>query len=200
MVVRLDRETWERAGLDALEGEGVAGVAAAPLAKSLGVTRGSFYWHFRSRDELLAAVLTRWERDHSEQVLVVLDGIADPRARLDALFARAISKAPSIFVRLLDAADGEPLVAETLRRTQDRRVAFLARAYRELGLTRTAARRRALVAYAAYVGLAQLVRARPEVVDGREGAGLARELGTVLIPASGRRRPAARGHRSASAL
>ncbi len=186
MAPRLDREAWEQAGLEALEREGVEAVAAAPLAKELGVTRGSFYWHFESRDDLLRAVLARWERDHSDNVLEQLEQIGDPRARLGALFERANSKAPSIFVRLLDASAAEPLVAETLRRTQDRRIAFLAGSYGELGLTPAVARRRAVVAYAAYVGIAQLVRASPDLIEGRAGASLARELAAVLIPPEAR--------------
>ena len=44
-----------RAAIDAFERSGPAGVAIVPLARQLGVTRGSFYWHFKSRDELLVA-------------------------------------------------------------------------------------------------------------------------------------------------
>ncbi len=87
---RLDRDDWVAAGLAALERGGVEAVAIVPLARELGVTRGSFYWHFASRDELLGAVLERWEHEHCDAVLDALARIADPRARLSAMLERAV--------------------------------------------------------------------------------------------------------------
>src|ERR671934_2749006 len=79
---RLSRERWIEAALDALADGGVAAVAVEPLAVRLGVTKGSFYWHFRDRDQLLAAALKEWERTGTEELIKRLDQIADPRARL----------------------------------------------------------------------------------------------------------------------
>ena len=178
---QLDRDAWIRAGLDALEHGGVAAVAVVPLARELGVTRGSFYWHFASRDELLAGVLALWERDHSDAVLDELERIDDPRERLRALFSRSGSKAPSYFVRLLDAAGSEPLVRATLDRSAARRLDVIARACRQAGMTPAAARHHALLCYAAYVGLAQLARDAPQASP-RERAAFARHLAATLIP------------------
>jgi len=179
---RLDREAWVRAGLAALEAGGVEAVAAASLAAQLGVTRGSFYWHFASRDELLQAVLELWEREHSDAVLERLEPIADPRERLRMLSAAASGKPPSIFVRLLEAAGREPAVAATLNRSRTRRVDFLARAYREAGIKPAAARRRALAAYAVYVGLAHLIDADPALFAGTERQAFSKELQALLVP------------------
>ncbi|MDO8185654.1 helix-turn-helix domain-containing protein [Conexibacter sp. JD483] len=179
---RLDREAWIAAGLDALEEGGTDAVSASALAKRLGVTRGSFYWHFASRDELLRAVLERWERDHSDAVLDALAAVADPRERLRLLLDAATSKPPSLFIRLLAAQTREPLAAEILNRSRGRRVDFLARAFRDTGLAPAAARRRALAVYAAYVGLAQLVSADETLLAGRERSAFARELAAMLVP------------------
>ena len=56
---RLSTADWEAAALDALAENGLAGVAIEPLARRLGVTKGSFYWHFTDRDALLAALKER---------------------------------------------------------------------------------------------------------------------------------------------
>ncbi|ADB54009.1 TetR/AcrR family transcriptional regulator [Conexibacter woesei] len=180
---RLDRETWVDAGLAALERGGTTAVSAAAIAKSLGVTRGSFYWHFSSRDELLEAILEQWEHEHSDAVLDALETVPDPRERLRLLFDAATSKPPSIFVRLLEAQGSEPAVATVLNRSRRRRVAFLTAAYRNAGVAPAAARRRALAAYAAYVGLAQLVAADGQLFEGRERRAFARELSAMFVPA-----------------
>src|SRR5690606_6770697 len=54
---RLSAEDWAQAALDLIAEHGVASVAVEPLARRLGVTKGSFYWHFPSRDALLQAAL-----------------------------------------------------------------------------------------------------------------------------------------------
>jgi len=60
---RLSADDWARAALELIAEQGVAAVAVEPLARRLGVTKGSFYWHFRSRDALLQAAIERWEQE-----------------------------------------------------------------------------------------------------------------------------------------
>ncbi len=179
---RLDREDWTQAGLAALERDGIEAVAVVPLARELGVTRGSFYWHFTSRDDLLQAVLERWEREHSTDVLHAAAAIADPRARLTEILQRAVVKPPSYFARLLDAADREPLVAATLERVTADRLAVLAAAYRQCGSTPAQARRQALLAYAAYVGLARLPQGGTGALSPRERRALAAHVTATFVP------------------
>ncbi|MEJ0076372.1 MAG: TetR family transcriptional regulator [Alphaproteobacteria bacterium] len=57
---RLDAEAWVTAAFDALAEGGVDAVRVEPLAKALGITKGSFYWHFADRRALLDAMLIAW--------------------------------------------------------------------------------------------------------------------------------------------
>ena len=58
---QLDRAAWVQAALDTLADEGVTGIRVEVLAKRLHVTKGSFYWHFKDRQDLLAGVLETWK-------------------------------------------------------------------------------------------------------------------------------------------
>jgi AcrR family transcriptional regulator len=58
--VQLDRDAWVHGAMDVLAEEGIAGLRVEVLAKRLKVTKGSFYWHFQDRRDLLMAVLTEW--------------------------------------------------------------------------------------------------------------------------------------------
>lgn len=58
----LSREDWVQAAVKVLEKGGVASVKVDRLARSLKVTRGSFYFHFNGRKDLLAALLDEWRR------------------------------------------------------------------------------------------------------------------------------------------
>ena len=83
--------------------------------------------------------------------------IADPRERLCELFRRTGREARShvIYAALLRALD-HPIVQPVMERVSQRRMDFLARAYRQVGMDRIQAPHRARLAYAAYVGFLQL--------------------------------------------
>lgn len=154
---RLSAEDWAHAALDLIAEQGVAAVAVEPLARRLGVTKGSFYWHFPSRDALLQAALERWEVVEQESVFGSLEAVGDPRERLRALFRMVAHEFKShvIYSELLKALD-HPAVSPVIGRVSARRFDWLTASFRQAGLGRTDAQHRARLAYAAYVGFLQL--------------------------------------------
>jgi AcrR family transcriptional regulator len=80
----LDRGAWIDAALDALARDGEAGLRVEPLAKRLGVTKGSFYWHFEDREALVGAVLDAWAEGRIAAIRRQTEGI-EPRSALLAL-------------------------------------------------------------------------------------------------------------------
>lgn len=154
---RLTASDWSQAALAVLAEQGLTAVAVEPLARRLGVTKGSFYWHFRSRDQLLEAVLEHWAAAEQAAVFGKLEAISDPRERLRALFRLVATEVPVhvIYSELLKAID-HPLVQSVLARVSKRRMDYLVAAYRQVGLPESLARNRARLAYAAYIGFLQL--------------------------------------------
>ncbi|KFN50947.1 TetR/AcrR family transcriptional regulator [Arenimonas composti] len=154
---RLSAEDWALAALDVIAEQGLAAVAVEPLARRLGVTKGSFYWHFPSREALLVAALERWEAIEQETVFGKLEAISDPRSRLRALFQLVAHelKPHIIYSELLKALD-HPVVQPVLHRVSQQRMDYLAASFRQSGLPRIDAQNRARLTYAAYVGFLQL--------------------------------------------
>ncbi|MFA7320437.1 MAG: TetR/AcrR family transcriptional regulator [Dokdonella sp.] len=154
---RLSATDWEQAALDVLAQGGVAAVAVESLARTLGVTKGSFYWHFSTREALLKAAIDRWEQRDEDQVIAHVERIADPRERLRELFQRVSREVQShlVYAALLQASD-HPLVQPVIERISRRRLALLTAAYAEAGFEPRAAQHRARLAYTAYSGFLQL--------------------------------------------
>ena len=150
-------QDWVAAGLAELAEHGVDGVRVEVLAVRLGVTKGSFYWHFPSRDALLQAALERWEIFEQKEVFGSLEDVPDPSGRLRALFQLVAHevKPHVIYSELLKALD-HPAVRPVIDRVSQRRLDYLIASFRQAGLTRTDAQHRARLAYAAYVGFLQL--------------------------------------------
>ena len=147
---RLSAEDWALAALDVIAESGLASVAVEPLAKRLGVTKGSFYWHFPSRDALLVAALERWEVMEQEAVFGKLEAVSDPRARLRDLFLLVAHeyKTHIIYSELLKALD-HPAVQPVLSRVSERRLDYLTASFRQAGLPRLEAQQRARLTYSA---------------------------------------------------
>jgi len=180
----LSREAWVKAATNLIAQDGVQAVAVEPLALALGVTKGSFYWHFRNRDELIHAALEAWEQDQSADVVTRYAGIEDPRRRLRVLLFAAFEDVENgRFFAALAVSSEDPRVQPYLRRASERRLAFGVEAFQALGLAEEEARQRALLAYAAYAGYFQLLRTTPEAVAAvTDLSGYVRRLADALVP------------------
>ena len=190
---RLSAANWTSAALAALATGGVGAVAVEPLAAALGTTKGSFYWHFTNRDALLDAALQEWERTDTDGVIALVEapdgGTApDARSRMRTLLVLAIGGRPEfagdrVELALLATPD-HPLVAPVLARVTRRRLDYLSEVFTQLDFAAPQARRRALLAYTAYLGHAQLAHATPD--EAPRGPDLSGYLADVMATLTSR--------------
>ncbi len=164
---RLGKEDWITAGAHALR-QGVAAVAVEPLAAGLHVTRGSFYAHFESRDQLLTAVLDRWRATEqaADQELTVGE---DPQRTLADYLHRMFTDhgAGEIHAQLCASAQ-DPIVGPVHIELSLGRITLLTRLYQAAGLDPQEAHRRALVTYTAYMGFWRALTTMPRIEGARE--------------------------------
>lgn len=190
----LTASDWSEAALQLIAEKGLRALTVSNLSRRLGVTKGSFYWHFDRRSALLAAALDRWEHRATTDNIKALEAIQDHRRRLE-LILDASSQPPrsrSLYAALAEAAE-DPVVRRVLSRVASVRIAYLEVCYSHLGLSPTHARSRAVLAYAAYRGLLQLAHEAPAALP-TDWPSYADVVRHVLIPNgdaeddSGRRR------------
>ena len=163
---RLTRDDWITAGLDAIAEGGLAAVGVEPLAARLGATKGSFYWHFENRDALLEAAIGRWEKETTTDVVAEITTARDaPASQFRRLVAGVIERAEQDRVGpALLASAAHPAVAPALERVTAARLNLITMVFRRLGFPPAQARRRALLAYSAYLGHGQLAHSTPGVL------------------------------------
>lgn len=140
-------------------------MAIEPLAALLGATKGSGYWHFANRADLVKATLARWEQDHTAAVVAQVERGGTPAQRLRELLYLVMGHAGpnTVELALLASAD-DPQVAAALQRVTERRLRYLAGLFAEMGFDPGESRRRALLGYTTYLGHAQLARTAPAAV------------------------------------
>ncbi len=91
---KLNRDDWLDAAFNAVAEGGFDNVRVLVIADSLGVTRGSFYWHFTDHPALIAALLTRWrERELALNLRLQSGSSGDPKVDLEQLLEAALTKA-----------------------------------------------------------------------------------------------------------
>ena len=162
-IVSLSGEKWAAAALEAIAIRGVAELSIESLARELGVTKGSFYWHFASRSALIKAALQLWAQRETDDVLARIDREPSPRARIEKIVEEAVgNKRKAALYLALAAASSDPNIGPTFQRVLERRIAYLATCFEAMGVSTP--RHRALVAFSEYVGIMHTLRDAPDSV------------------------------------
>jgi AcrR family transcriptional regulator len=132
---RLSREDWLAAALGALEHEGIEGVRSERLARTLGVTTGSFYWHFRDRKDLLASLLDYWAQEMTLKLLPEIERIsADPKQRLFALMTTITEQNLGRYevpIRAWGMID--EMAAKKVQQIDQQRLAYIKKIFAQIG-------------------------------------------------------------------
>ncbi|MDO9093708.1 MAG: TetR/AcrR family transcriptional regulator [Rubrivivax sp.] len=154
----LTRETWTDAATEVLVDQGIDHVRVDVLARGLGVTRGSFYWHFRDREELLRSVLQAWRELSTEQLTARLASAHDdPRQQLRDVLSlplrgRSAVRAARIELAIRAWARRDELARHAVDEADASRISYIAQVFSALGFAVAEARARAFLVYAFVVG------------------------------------------------
>ncbi len=148
---RLSRQDWLEYALAVLSEKGQAGLSIQALSEALGVSRGSFYWHFKDRKDFIFAILEHWYEEYSvgAPTAVARDGgTAEERlARLMRLVHSQDLTRHDLTIRSLATRD--PQFSRWVRKADRFRLDFIQSLFVEMGFTENELqiRARACLAY-----------------------------------------------------
>ena len=155
---QLDPQRWVDIAIDMLAQEGVSGMRIEVLAKRCGVTKGSFYWHFKDRSALLSAVLERWKEGRIKDIEKTTSVM--PGKELDQLLyaievygASRNRKGMAIELAIRDWARHDSMAAEIVESVDLYRLECTRRLFVAAGMTDAEAKSRSLLLYACVFGL-----------------------------------------------
>ena len=152
MTDQVSATDWVDQGLKALATNGFAALKAEPLARLLGVSRGSFYWHFRDVDAFRAAVLARWRDIAAERVIADLETLSDHIAALPHLLRRGFREGSNLEVAIRSWAAHDSIARKAVQAIDRRRLSYLEGLLRRSGAPAEAARARAQILYWVFLG------------------------------------------------
>lgn len=150
---RLNAQHWLDAGLRVLATEGPQGLRIMPIAQQLGVTKGSFYWHYRDLDDYQAALLREWEQRHTQQIIRAVEAQGgDPSAKLRNLFGLTVNADARLALAIRRWAASHAPARAAQERVDGDRVAYVAGLLGPLGWTQDEALFLARWTYGALIG------------------------------------------------
>ena len=153
---KLSREEWIEGAFAALTEGGIDALRVEPLAKRLGVTKGSFYHHFENRRSLHLAMLDEWERLGTAQIIDDVEEVAStPLEQLRALATATFASDPvgdAIETSIRSWAATDETVKAAVARVDERRLGYVTGLLRAAGMAKGLAERRARLMYRVLIG------------------------------------------------
>lgn len=160
---RLQPSDWIWAGFRALVRGGPQALRVEPIARELGTTKGSFYWHFTDVAALRAAMLETWEQVATADITAAVRQSGLPPRDQVLLLVEKVSVTPgsesggeAIEPAIRDWGRTDPMAREVLKRVDRQRLADLKSFFGAAGLASTAAKQASALFYAAVIGLESL--------------------------------------------
>jgi AcrR family transcriptional regulator len=154
MTKRLTAQDWIDFALKTLVREGFPALKADVLARELGVSRGSFYWHFAELGTFHARVIEHWRQAATEAIIAGLERYDTREQRLDMLLRGAFGHSALMEIRMRAWADENAQAAQVMNDIDRRRRAYIEQLLVQAGVAPSLAATRAQLLYWAYLGAA----------------------------------------------
>ena len=154
MTDQLSAKDWLDQGLRTLATSGFTALKAEPLAKAMGVSRGSFYWHFADIGAFHAAILKHWREVAAEQIIANLEAASDHDNPLTLLLRQAFGAKLALENAVRTWATVDPAARAAVQAIDRRRLGYVENLLRASGLSPGIARARAQILYWAFLGFA----------------------------------------------
>ena len=152
MTEQLSADDWIKEGLKALAKSGFTALKADPLAKTMGVSRGSFYWHFADLGAFHAAVLKRWRDIAAERIIADVEAASDEP--LMALLRRSFGARLDLERAVRNWAAFDAAAQGAVRAIDRRRLDNIEQVLANRGLEAATAQARAQILYWTFLGFA----------------------------------------------
>ncbi|MBP6019079.1 MAG: TetR/AcrR family transcriptional regulator [Burkholderiaceae bacterium] len=151
----LTRADWLEAAINIFVKEGVSAVRITRLAEILSVTRGSFYWHFKDRDDLLSGITAFWAQKNARSVITATLNVATLDEGMLALFSCWLNPArfdPGLDMAMRDWARRSGVVQAEVRQADRQCIAAIADFFQRMGVEPIEANTRSRTTYFCQLG------------------------------------------------
>lgn len=190
---QLSRDAWLDAAAAAVAEGGFDNVRVLTLARQLGVTRGSFYWHFQDHAELIVSFLDRWRNRRLAELAYLQPGAGDSEAELRRILRLVLSEPARntrrmrVELSVRDLARRDPFAARVVAEVDRARIAQCTSLLESTTSDKRRAHDLALLLYVTTIGGRVVLTGSAE--DDEAAIGRIEDLIADVVIAVGRRKP-----------
>lgn len=183
----LSADDWIDAATDLLISKSVDAVRVETLAKELGITIGSFYYHFKDRNDLLSKMLKRWHERTTAQVVLSYGDLAPEDALHEILslpfHGLTARRAAMVEFAIRAWARRDEMARQAVREVDEQRLAYYTKGFQKIGYGKAEASNRAFLVYSYQISQSLLWEVNDEKARKRQ-LNFAKEL--LLTPLGGK--------------
>ncbi|KAF0113808.1 MAG: regulatory protein TetR [Hyphomonadaceae bacterium] len=171
-TAKLSKQDWIKAGFRALCNGGANAIKIEVIAREIGATKGSFYWHFKDLPALQEAMLDLWQDIGTSQVIDMAEEIPHPKYALLAIVRFSLAPPEVEFggtlaeIAIRDWGRWNEMANARIIHVDKSRIDYIFELFRKIGFDAATAKQKANILYASYVGATHLRATGNEIKDG----------------------------------
>jgi len=154
-VPPLGRVDWLEAAIEQFTKKGINAVRITRLAEQLKVTRGSFYWHFENRSDLLQAIVSFWSQKNAQAVISAVQDAQEMGEGMLSLYSSWLDENcfdPQLDMAMRDWARSDNLIKEHVRQADLKCIEAISNFFMRMGVGRIESTTRARTLYFCQIG------------------------------------------------
>jgi|APTNR8051073442_1049403.scaffolds.fasta_scaffold15332_2 AcrR family transcriptional regulator len=169
---KLSRQDWVKAGFPALRMGGANAIKVEAIAREIGATKGSFYWHFKDLPALQEAMLDFWQDLGTSQVIDMAEEIKDPKEAILTIVRFSLAPPEAELggtlaeIAIRDWGRWSEMANARIIHVDKSRIDYLFELFQKIGFDPATAKQKANILYASYVGATHLRATGNEIKDG----------------------------------
>lgn len=150
-------ELWLSAGKKRFARKGISGINIEEIARSIGISKSSFYFLFSSKEQFLEELFQYWEYEGTYRIMSIVDLVKDPLAKLQTLTEYVYTNLENdqFMLHLLTYAESDKKAAASLKKIDDNRKKFLTALFMELNFNEKEATKKMRLYSTYYMGICE---------------------------------------------
>ncbi len=160
---KLSVDDWLKAAFRTLTRGGPSSIKAEVIARDLGVSKGSFYWHFKNVPSLKSNMLSHWSEEATQAIITELEQAStDPQDKLRILVSISTSNrstpygGPMVEAAIRDWARYDSSVSSIVKQVDATRINYVEKLFQKCDLKKEQSKQAARILYSSLIGLETL--------------------------------------------
>lgn len=154
------KDHWIKLGYKLFSEQGISGIVVEAMAKKLNVNKSSFYWHFKTKEEFVNAIINFWITTETEQIIAQTEAVKSASGKFERFLEITFKSEPYLeFIFFLKRyAKKNKKIQKIIDDIDFKRLSYASNLFQEVGYSKAEATVRASIFYKYLIGYHEMIR------------------------------------------